>query len=148
MRPAIGGGLDLAVAGDGILISTFLCTNSHKKWTKIGESSPGHYKSWAKELAMRTDPPPISLSDVLSEIPDSRHQRGKLYPLAAVLTMVATAMLCGARSLGGHRRMGAQIQPPRSVPGPRPQDQGWDTLPHSLHQRTLHRPGYPFGRGV
>ena len=34
MRPAIGGGLDLAVAGDGILISTFLCTNSHKKWTK------------------------------------------------------------------------------------------------------------------
>ena len=97
---------------------------------------------------MRTDLPPISLSDVLSEIPDSRHQRGKLYPLAAVLTMVATAMLCGARSLGGHRRMGAQIQPPRSVPGPRPQDQGWDTLPHSLHQRTLHRPGYPFGRGV
>jgi len=48
---------------------------------------------------MRTDPPPIALFDVFSEIPDPRQQRGKVYPLAAVLTMVATAMLCGARSL-------------------------------------------------
>ena len=48
---------------------------------------------------MRTDPTPRSLYDVFSTIPDPRHCRGKLYPLAAVLTMVATAMLCGARSL-------------------------------------------------
>ena len=48
---------------------------------------------------MRTDSPSISLYDVFSEMPDPRHQRGKLYPLASVLTMVATAMLCGARSL-------------------------------------------------
>jgi len=48
---------------------------------------------------MRTDSPPLALHDVFAEIPDPRPQRGQLYPLAAVLTMVATAMLCGARSL-------------------------------------------------
>lgn len=48
---------------------------------------------------MRTDPAHRSLYDVFAEIPDPRRRRGKLYPLAAVLTMVATAMLCGARSL-------------------------------------------------
>ena len=48
---------------------------------------------------MRTDPPPISLYDVFSELPGPRHQRGKLYSLTSVLMMVATAMLCGARSL-------------------------------------------------
>ena len=48
---------------------------------------------------MRTDSPPLALHDVFAEIPDPRPQRGQLYPLAAVLTMVATAMLGGARSL-------------------------------------------------
>jgi hypothetical protein len=48
---------------------------------------------------MSTDLAPLSLYDVFSEIPDPRHRRGRLYPLAAVLTMIATAMLCGARSL-------------------------------------------------
>jgi hypothetical protein len=47
---------------------------------------------------MRTDPP-LSLFDVFSEMPDPRHAQGKLYPLASILTLVATAMLCGARSL-------------------------------------------------
>ena len=48
---------------------------------------------------MRTDTAPLSLYDVFSEIPDPRRPRGRLYPLAAVLTMIATALLCGARSL-------------------------------------------------
>ena len=48
MRPAIGGGLDLAVAGDGILISTFLCTNSHKKWTKKRGAAHRNSRNQAK----------------------------------------------------------------------------------------------------
>jgi hypothetical protein len=48
---------------------------------------------------MRMEPAACSLYDVFSEIPDPRHRRGQLYPLAAVLTMVATALLCGCRSL-------------------------------------------------
>lgn len=48
---------------------------------------------------MRTDAVPTSLYDVFCEIPDPRRRRGRLYPLASVLTLIATAMLCGARSL-------------------------------------------------
>lgn len=48
---------------------------------------------------MSTNLAPVSLYDIFSEIPDPRSRRGRLYPLAAVLTLVATAMLCGARSL-------------------------------------------------
>jgi hypothetical protein len=40
-----------------------------------------------------------SLYDALAQIPDPRHARGTVYPLAAVLTLVATALLCGCRSL-------------------------------------------------
>jgi hypothetical protein len=40
-----------------------------------------------------------SLYEVLAEIPDPRHPRGTVYPLASVLTLVAVAMLCGGRSL-------------------------------------------------
>jgi DDE_Tnp_1-associated/Transposase DDE domain len=40
-----------------------------------------------------------SLSDVFCGIPDPRDRRGKIYPLASVLTLIATAMLCGCRSL-------------------------------------------------
>jgi DDE family transposase len=48
---------------------------------------------------MKTDRATRSLYDILSEIPDPRHRRGQVYPLASVLTLVATAMLCGCRSL-------------------------------------------------
>src|SRR4051794_35558583 len=48
---------------------------------------------------MRTDPAPLSLHQAFTEIPDPRRRRGKVYPLASVLTLVATAMLCGCRSL-------------------------------------------------
>jgi hypothetical protein len=40
-----------------------------------------------------------SLYSVLARIRDPRHRRGTVYPLAAVLTLVATALLCGCRSL-------------------------------------------------
>ena len=49
---------------------------------------------------MRTDLAPQSLYDILYEIPDPRDSRGRVYSLASILTLVATAMLCGCRSLG------------------------------------------------
>ena len=47
-----------------------------------------------------------SLYEVFSEIPDPRHRRGTVYPLASVLTLVATAMLCGCRSLAAIAQWG------------------------------------------
>lgn len=41
-----------------------------------------------------------SLYEVFAAIPDPRDRRGTVYPLASVLTLIAVAMLCGARSLG------------------------------------------------
>ena len=48
---------------------------------------------------MSTESPDGSLYEIFRQIPDPRHRRGTVYPLASVLTLVATAMLCGARSL-------------------------------------------------
>lgn len=47
-----------------------------------------------------------SLFEVFSQIPDPRHRRGTVYPLASVLTMIATAMLCGCRSLAAIAQWG------------------------------------------
>ncbi len=47
-----------------------------------------------------------SLFEVFSEISDPRHRRGTVYPLAAVLTPVATAILCGCRSLAAIAQWG------------------------------------------
>ncbi len=55
---------------------------------------------------MSTEPAAGSLYDVFAEIPDPRHRRGTVYPLAAALTLVATAMLCGCRSLAAVAQWG------------------------------------------
>jgi hypothetical protein len=47
-----------------------------------------------------------SLYEVFAQIPDPRHRRGTIYPLAAVLTLIATAMLCGCRSLAAIAQWG------------------------------------------
>lgn len=41
----------------------------------------------------------ISLWEALSEVPDPRDASGRRHPLAAVLTLVSVALLCGCRSL-------------------------------------------------
>jgi len=48
---------------------------------------------------MSTETATRSLYEVFCQIPDPRHRRGTVYSLASVLTLVATAMLCGRRSL-------------------------------------------------
>jgi hypothetical protein len=40
-----------------------------------------------------------SLYSILTQLPDSRKARGKLYPLPALLTMTVAAMLCGCKTL-------------------------------------------------
>lgn len=40
-----------------------------------------------------------SLYSALAALPDARKARGKLYPLPALLTMTAAAMLCGCKTL-------------------------------------------------
>jgi hypothetical protein len=54
------------------------------------------------------NPTPLegSLFGVFSEIPDPRRRRGKVYSLAAMLTLVSTAMLCGCRSLAAIAQWG------------------------------------------
>ena len=49
---------------------------------------------------------PGSLYEVFAQIPDPRRRRGTIYPLPAVLTLVATAMLCGCRSLAAIAQWG------------------------------------------
>ncbi len=56
---------------------------------------------------MRPLPMDGSLYAVFSQLPDPRHRRGTIYPLPAVLTLVATAVLCGCRSLAAIAQWGA-----------------------------------------
>jgi hypothetical protein len=55
---------------------------------------------------MNIEPSDGSLYQVFAEIPDPRHRRGTVYPLASILTLIATAMLCGCRSLAAIAQWG------------------------------------------
>lgn len=55
---------------------------------------------------MSREPTTRSLYEVFAEIPDPRKRRGTIYPLPAVLSFVATAMLCGCRSLAAIAQWG------------------------------------------
>lgn len=55
---------------------------------------------------MNPEPTVGSLYEVFGEIPDPRARRGKVYPLAAALTLASTAMLCGCRSLAAIAQWG------------------------------------------
>jgi hypothetical protein len=55
---------------------------------------------------MSTESTSGSLYEVLSRIPDPRHRRGTVYCLASVLALIATAMLCGCRSLAAIAQWG------------------------------------------
>jgi DDE_Tnp_1-associated len=43
-------------------------------------------------------PQPRPLIEVLAEIPDVQHRRGKRHTLAVILALACSAMLCGYRS--------------------------------------------------
>jgi hypothetical protein len=47
-----------------------------------------------------------SLREAFGTIPDSRRAQGRIYPLAAFLAFVTTALLCGQRGLRGIREWG------------------------------------------
>ena len=55
---------------------------------------------------MSPEPADGSLYDVFRQIPDPRARRGKVYPLASVLTLASIAMLCGCRSLAAIAQWG------------------------------------------
>src|SRR5262245_64797584 len=46
-----------------------------------------------------SQPTDRSLYSTLATLPDTRQARGKLYPLPALLTMTAAAILCGCKTL-------------------------------------------------
>ena len=51
---------------------------------------------------------PLSLVEVLAEVPDPRNPRGVRYPLAAVLSLAVLAMLTGAKSYTAIAQFGRQ----------------------------------------
>jgi hypothetical protein len=51
---------------------------------------------------------PLSLLEVLAEVPDPRNPRGVRYPLAAVLSLAVLAMLTGAKSYTAIAQFGRQ----------------------------------------
>jgi hypothetical protein len=51
---------------------------------------------------------PLSLTEVFATLPDPRDPRGKQYPLAALLNLLAVAMLAGMRSLEAVAQFGRE----------------------------------------
>jgi hypothetical protein len=55
---------------------------------------------------------PLSLTEVLADIPDPRSGHGRIHPLPAVLSLVVLGLLLGRQSLAGIARLGRQYGPP------------------------------------
>src|SRR4051794_5565449 len=53
-----------------------------------------------------SQPTDRSLYAALAQVPDARKARGKLYPLPALLTMTAAAILCGCKTLAAIAQWG------------------------------------------
>src|SRR5215468_8487133 len=54
---------------------------------------------------------PLSLIDLLSQVPDPRRPEGKRHPLGAVLSLVVLAMMAGMRGLQGVVEFGRNLPP-------------------------------------
>jgi hypothetical protein len=55
---------------------------------------------------------PLSLTEVLADIPDPRSGHGRIHPLPAVLSLVVLGLLLGRQSLAGIARLGRQYGAP------------------------------------
>src|SRR5262245_31883216 len=55
---------------------------------------------------------PLSLVDVLAELPDPRGPHGRIHPLSALLSLVVLGLLLGRKSLAGIARLGWQSGAP------------------------------------
>jgi hypothetical protein len=53
-------------------------------------------------------PATLSLVDAFATVPDPRDPRGKIYPLTAVLNLLAVALLAGMRSLAAVAQFGRE----------------------------------------
>jgi hypothetical protein len=49
---------------------------------------------------------PLTLADVLADVPDPRSPHGRIHPLPAVLSLVVLSLLMGRRGLSGAARLG------------------------------------------
>ncbi len=76
-----------------------------------------------------------SIDGALSQVFDQNPTRGNVYPLPAALTLPATAMLRGCRSLAAIAPWGRDYyhHPPNSASAAEPRI---DRLTHAPHQRT------------
>lgn len=52
---------------------------------------------------------PLTLVDVLAELPDPRSLHGRIHPLTAVLSLLVVGLLRGRKSLAGIARLGRQL---------------------------------------
>jgi hypothetical protein len=88
---------------------------------------------------MIAEPTDGSLYEVFRGIPDPRHRRGTVYPLASVLTLVSAAMLCGARSLAAISQWGRDYNHVTLQPAAVAAPGRGGSLPDSREVRTAFR---------
>jgi hypothetical protein len=88
---------------------------------------------------------PRPLIEVLAEIPDFRHSRGKCHSLTAILALAFSAMLCGCRSYSAIAEWGRNCAAhlmqalgfPRQPPVPRPSTPSCSRVDREAFEATL-----------